>query len=119
MRGSGRCTLIPLFPLFCILVFSLFKGHCVLLMVFLTFFSRTLNNSYLILFWETLFFNGVLITIKRVTNLFSISLSICPSSKSSPQTATTNPEKQRNKPLKVINYTIFLQVVKKVYVSRG
>lgn len=39
-------------------------------MVFLTFFSRTPSNSYLILFQETLFFNRVLITIKEVTNLY-------------------------------------------------
>lgn len=50
-------------------------------MVFLIFFfsPRTLKNFYfLILFQETLFFSHVLIAVKQVTNLFSVSLSTCP-----------------------------------------
>lgn len=70
--------LILHFPLLCTLVPSLFKGHWIRLMIFLTFFSRTLNNFYFsILFQETLFFNHILIPVKRVTNLFSVSLFTC------------------------------------------
>lgn len=70
--------LILHFPLLCTLVPSLFKGHWICLMIFLTFFSRTLHNFYFsILFQETLLFNHILIPIKQVTNLFSVSLSTC------------------------------------------